>query len=143
MNLKKIPSKICQWVVIPYLLWVTTFVSGIPQTISITATPLISSQRRLEEVVNRELNKRKHPEDIKIIPQLSYGGECRKLSENEYILKADTEGAVKHELHHILNGHLNRGNLDDRKGVNLFLGYVLYFSYYEPMAALAGLGLIE
>lgn len=62
-----------------------------------------------------------------------------KVAENEYTIIAASEGVVKHELYHILKGHLKKGNLPERG----FEGYALYFLYYEPTATLAGLGIIE
>ncbi|MBI2665829.1 hypothetical protein HYX12_04365 [Candidatus Woesearchaeota archaeon] len=66
---------------------------------------------------------------------LSGAAEIKQVGDNEFRLRAYSISSAKHELGHLLGGHLNRGNLEDR-GLG---AKILYHLYYEPMATFAEL----
>jgi len=108
----------------------------------------IRSQEDLETAIEKELpHYKSKKEGIKLVPlydnpRLKSEGEdglSWKLNENTFEITAYTHATVRHELEHIFDGHLDRGNLDERKGFQKILGHFLYYAYYEPKAILHSL----
>ncbi|MBI2148859.1 hypothetical protein HYU23_04210 [Candidatus Woesearchaeota archaeon] len=131
---------------------VTTYVTG-TLILNITATIIgceskqIYSQESLEETIAEELPNYYHKKNVKLIPifnkPMDYDvyGTSRKIDERTFEISALNRAAVRHELEHIFDGHMDRGNLKERKGIQKPLGYLLYQLYYEPKASLHALGI--
>jgi hypothetical protein len=109
----------------------------------------IYSQAGLEKAIEQELPHFQTDEDITLIPKyvptksllFEVQGESWKINENTYRISATNQGTVRHELEHIFGGHLEKGNLPEREGLDFVKGYLSYMFYYEPSATFKGLGL--
>jgi len=111
---------------------------------SITDEPF-ESEEQLQEFVNQRVSKSKKPHP-KVACRLEHSRQCSlKVGDNSYMLFACSRNLAKHELAHILGGHLKAGNLVARygyggeylrKGVDRAMGFIGYFFVYEPLAAI-------
>jgi len=68
-------------------------------------------------------------------------GVAWKLDDEVFEVSARSRYGVRHELAHIYEGHLDLGNLSERKGIQKVIGNILYHVYYEPVATLHGVGI--
>jgi len=99
----------------------------------------ISSQEQLEAAIEKELpNYTRKKEGAEIVPVFgdSRGEGSWITAKNNFQLNAYSHAIVRHELEHVFDGHLDKGNLDERKGIDKVLGYILYYLYHERKADL-------
>lgn len=119
----------------------------IVKTFSDTFSRQIGSQTELEEVIANELPHYRNRKDTHLIPVYDHprlkdvAGISWRINENTFVIGATHQRAVRHELEHIFDGHLDRGNLPERKGIDKLIGYCLYWAYYEPKATVSELGI--
>ncbi|MFH1276618.1 MAG: hypothetical protein ABIH82_05915 [Candidatus Woesearchaeota archaeon] len=117
---------------VPITYFLTSWGAGV---VSSKIDRRFSSTIELDDYVQARLNN--IPEGSRPVVHCLFSddAEARKVDGNEFNLKAYSVNSAKHELGHILGGHLNGGNLDERG-----LGAVmLYNFFYEPMATFAEL----
>ncbi|MFH0808775.1 MAG: hypothetical protein V1888_04135 [archaeon] len=106
----------------------------------------IRTQAQLERVVSEEAEYYKDKgRKVRLVPLYSnprltlhdVPGLAWKLDDNTFEVSARNRYGVRH----VYGGHLNCGNLSERKGFQKVIGNVLYHVYYEPVAVLAGVGI--
>jgi len=112
---------------------------------SITDEPF-ESQEQLQEFVDQRVSKSKKPHP-KVTCRLEPYRQCSlKVGDNIYMLFVGSRNLAKHELAHILGGHLKAGNLVVRygygeeylrKGFDRVMGFIGYFFVYEPLAVIS------
>jgi hypothetical protein len=123
---------------------------GVAKAYYYSTSKQINSQAGLEAAVAEELPRYQNGKDITLIPiydnprldTSEAKGLSWKVGEDTYEISATNQGSVKHELEHIYGGDLEQGNLPERQGSEKVLGYFLYWTFYEPRATLAGLGVL-
>ena len=109
-------------------------------------SPRIQTQEQLEQYVKRERRKIDPLNSCPIIAELipESRGRSDKLDLGTYGVKIGgsyaTEAIVRHELYHILGGHIDAANIDAAKYEVLprlpakALGFTKYLFWYEPKA---------
>ncbi len=110
----------------------------------------IRTQAQLERVVLEEaVHYRDKRPNVKLVPLYNNprlfcrdsAGVAWKLDDEVFEVSARNRYGVRHELAHIYEGHLDLGNLSERKGIQKVIGNILYHVYYEPVATLHGVGI--
>jgi hypothetical protein len=105
------------------------------------STTTIESQEDLVKALEKELPYyQKKRNDIEITPVFGYekGNGLDRIEDNKFILCADNEGTVRHELEHAFDGHYDNGDFKESKGFRKLLWLIQYLYYYEPKAVLHG-----